>query len=303
MSQPLNRRIFQIVLVFAAVAFAGVAFIPIFSAFNHPISLSSSVNGTSSSGLSTSEPTSNLEDQVRGYQLVLQKEPDNQAALKGLLEARLRLLSHKQRGEIKPSDIQGAIEPLEKLTKLNPQQSNYAVLLAQAKEQIGDKEGAAQAYNSILSTKPGDLKALQGMVKLQIDQQRPQAAIGLLQDTLSKAATANSIQPGTIDVIAVKVLLGSVYTFQKNYSQAASVYDQAIKENAQDFRPVLAKAMLVKEQGHNEQAKPLFQNALALAPSKYKDEINRLAELTLPHHTKITVPSPSSTSSPTNTKP
>jgi len=282
-SQPGNRRIFQIVLVLAVVAFVGISLIPILTAFNPPKSLSSNVSGMSNSALSSSAQSSTLEDQVRGYESVLQREPENQTALKGLLEARLRLLSQKKRGEVKPSDIQVVIETLEKLVKLNPQQSEYAVLLAQAKQEIGDLEGAAQVYRSILSTKPGDLKALQGMVKLQLAKQRPEAAVGLLQDTISKAAQANSIQPGSVDVVAVQILLGGVYSFQKEYTQADNIYDQAMKQNTQDFRPVLAKAMLLKEQGKYEQAQPLFASASTLAPTQYKDEINKLAQLSPPH--------------------
>lgn len=297
MSQPRNRLIFQIVLAFAVITFVGVALIPVISALNNPKSVSGSPTSMSNNAAPVSEQTSNLEDQIRGYEALLQKDPENQADLEGLLEARLRLLSQKKRGEIKTSDIQAVIEPLTKLVKLNPQQTKFAVLLAQAKEQIGDKEGAAQVYRSILTTKPGDMNALQGMVRLQLDQHRPEAAIGLLQDTLSKAASANSIQPHTIDVVGVQVLLSNVYGFQKNYAPAASVLDQAIKQNSQDFRPVLAKAMLLKEQGHNEAAKPLFASALSLAPSQYKDQINKLAEFSPDKTNTLSQPSPDSTDS------
>ncbi|MBD2519805.1 tetratricopeptide repeat protein [Nostoc sp. FACHB-973] len=276
MSQPRNRWVVQVILVLAILAFVGVSVIPIFGALNN--TPSSSQNNPSTRGsLTSSDQKSKLEDQVRGYELVLQREPENQTALKGLLEARLQLLSQKEKAEVKPSDIQVVIEPLEKLAKLNPEQSEYAVLLAQAKQQIGDREGAAQAYRSVLDTKPGDLKALQGMVALLMSQQRPEAAIGLLQDTLTQAGQTNINQPGSIDTVAVQVLLGSVHASQKRYAQAASAYDQAIKKDPKDFRPVVAKAMLLKQQGKNAQAKPLFDSAAALAPAQYRDEINKAA--------------------------
>ncbi|MEA5616459.1 Tfp pilus assembly protein PilF [Cronbergia sp. UHCC 0137] len=279
MSKTRDRWIVQVILVLAVVAFVGVSLIPILGALNNSPS-------PAQTNADKNQPPSNqslkLEDEVRGYELVLQREPDNQTALKGLLQARLQILSQKPRGEVKPADIQAVIEPLEKLVQINPEQSDYGVLLAQAKQQLGDKEGAAQAYRSILAIKPGDLKALQGMVNLQLSEKRPEAAIGLLQETLSTATQANTLQPGSVDIVAVQVLLGSVYGFQKNYSKAASVYDRAIQKDAKDFRPVLAKAMLLKEQGQVDEAKPLFDNASALAPAQYRDEINKAAALPTP---------------------
>ncbi|MDZ8031807.1 tetratricopeptide repeat protein [Nostoc sp. DedSLP04] len=296
MSQPRNRWIVQVVLAVAILAFVGVSVIPIIGAFNN--TPPSSQNTASTRGSSPSaDQKSKLEDEARGYEQVLQREPENQTALKGLLQARLQLLSQKDKSEVKPGDIQVVIEPLEKLAKLNPEQSEYSVLLAQAKQQIGDREGAAQAYRSILSTKPGDLKALRGMVALLISQQRPEAAIGLLQETLSNAAQANTIQPGSVDIVAVQVLLGSVHASQKRYAQASSVYDQAIKKDPKDFRPVVAKAMLLKQQGKDADAKHLFDSAVALAPAQYKDGIKKAATAS-PTPNPVASPAPSPESTP-----
>jgi len=267
--------------------FVGVSIVPIISAFNTPTSTNQNI-ASSNGNLASSDQKSKLQDEVRGYELVLQREPENQTALKGLLQARLQLLSLNQ------GDVQGVIAPLEKLAKLNPERSEYGVLLAQAKQQIGDKEGAAQAYRTILDTKPGDLKALQGMVALLLDQQRPEAAIGLLQDTLNNATQANTIQPGSVNMIAVQVLLGNVYAAQKRYPQAFSAYEQAIKKDPKDFRPVLAKAMLLKEQGKTTEAKPLFDSAVSLAPAQYRDEINKAA-------TASPIPTPAASSAPVPT--
>lgn len=284
MSESRNRWMVRVVLAFAVVAFVGVSVMPIITTFNKPQSLPQNQANTENQG-SSLQQNPKLEDQARGYELVLQKEPENQTALKGLLQARLQLLSQKSPGEVKPADIQVVIEPLEKLARLNPQKSEYGVLLAQAKQQIGDQEGAAQTYRTILTAKPTDLKALQGMVSLQLNQKRPEAAIGLLEQSLTAAKSANTIQPGSGDVIAIQILLGNVYAFQKQELQAIAVYDQAINQDPQDFRPVLAKAMLFKQQGNLAEAKPLFDKARALAPAEYKDEINKVAAVSAPNST------------------
>ena len=63
-----------------------------------------------------------LAAQERGYSGVLQREPQNQTALEGLANVRLQM-----------DDTVGAIEPLEKLVKLNPDRADYQALLGQAK--------------------------------------------------------------------------------------------------------------------------------------------------------------------------
>lgn len=279
MSEPRTRWIVRIILVLAVLVFFGVSMIPIIGALNKPVSEQKQSNVQSQS---------KLEDEARGLELVLQREPENQAALKSLLQIRLLLLRQNK------TDMRAVIEPLEKLAKLNPGNTQYTVLLAQAKLGTGDKEGAAAAYRSILQTKPGDIKALQGMVALLLQEKRPQAAIGLLQETLySTAPKANKIQPGSVDAIAVQVLLGNVYASEQRYNQALTVYDQAIKSDAQDFRPVLAKAMLLKKQGKTNDAQPLFNKAALLAPTQYKDEINKAGSE--PSTPSSPTPSPDST--------
>lgn len=258
----------NIVLILAVLAFVGFSTIPfLIDAVNNSQAKTTATSSPVPSPSASSAPKKEeLEAQVKGYELVLQREPDNLTALRGLLEARLAL-----------GDIKGAIEPLEKLAKLNPNETYYAVLLAQAKQQLQDPEGAAQVYRNILATKPGDLNALVGLVGLLQKQNRPEAAIGLLQDTLKAAPQANQVQANSIDVPSVQVILGGVYADQKRYSEAIAIYDEATKLDKQDFRPVLGKALALKAQGKPEEAKPLFNTASELAPARYKDQIKLLA--------------------------
>lgn len=246
-------------LVLAVLAFVGFSMLPLLgSVFQE--------NQPAKGATSAATKPTDLEAQAKSWELVLQKEPQNPTALRGLLEVRL-----------KQGDIKGAIAPLEQLVKLNPDQTDYAVLLAQAKQQTGDREGAAQTYRTILTSKPGNLNALQGLVSLLIQQNRPEAAIGLLQDTLKTATPINDMKPGTVDVISVQLLLGQVYANQKRYAESLTIYEEAIKANKQDFRPVLAKALILKEQGKLSDAKPFFTAAVSLAPAQYKDQVKQLA--------------------------
>ncbi len=277
MSQKRNPWI-KVVMVLALLAFVGFSLIPLLGVVFTENSPSTEATSPATPVISA-QKQAELEAQAKGYELVVQREPQNTTALRGLLETRLKL-----------GDIPGAIEPLDQLVKLSPEQTEYAVLLAQAKQQMGDKEGAAQTYRSILASKPGNLDALQGLVSLYIQQERPETAIGLLQDTLKTATPVNDIQPGTVDITSVQLLLGQVYVYEKRFTEAIAIYDEAIKANKQDFRPVLAKAIVLSEQGKTTEAKPLFTTAVSLAPPKYKDQVQQLAQESLTPNSAAATP-------------
>lgn len=288
MTDKRNRWIINVVLVLAVVAFVGFSLIPLIDAAFKGNQTQTAASPSPVQSASATPKKEELEAQAKGYELVLQREPENPTALRGLLEARLGL-----------GDVKGAIAPLQKLAKLNPNETEYAILLAQAQQQTKDSEGAAQTYRDILKTKPGDRNALQGLTNLLLQQSRPEAAVGLLQDTIKTAPQANKIQPNSIDVGSVQVMLGQVYTFQKRYDEAIAVFDEAAKANKQDFRPVLGKALILKEQGKTDAAKPLFASAAELAPAQYKDQINKLATAPSPGATApSTVPNPITPPSP-----
>ena len=203
-----------------------------------------------------------LEAEASGYQKVLEREPDNNTALTGLLRIKLQ-----------QKDIPGAIAPLEKLAKLNPGQTEYGVLLAQAKQQIEDYEGAAAAYSQVLGEHPGDIYALGGMTNLYLVQDLPERAIALLKKTIAVASNEDSPNADSIDRDSVELLLGELYTNQERYGEAIALYDQLAKANEDDFRPIFAKALVLKKQGDLIAAKPILEKAYIAAPEQYKDQI------------------------------
>lgn len=117
--KPLQR----ILIIVSAISFLG----------STGYTLAQMFNGSQSPPVTTELASlEQLQEQARGYELVLQREPKNSVALQGLVEARLQM-----------NDWQGAIAPLEKLVQLNPQQVEYQALLTEVKMQV-EKEGDHQ---------------------------------------------------------------------------------------------------------------------------------------------------------------
>jgi tetratricopeptide (TPR) repeat protein len=269
-----NRWLVNSVLVLATLALMGVSIFPMLQATTggKPIA---SPQATQTPEARTEE----LKKQADGYAAVLQREPENPTALRGLLEAKLGL-----------GDVKGAMEPLEKLAKLNPQETRYSVLLAQAKQQMGDLESAAQVYRDVLKGKPGNVEALGGLSALLMDQKRPEAAILLLKDTLKEAPKTNQAAPGTVDTLAIQVLLGKVLAADKRYDEAIGIFDGAAKENGQNFQPIFYKAQVLQQQGKTDEAKPLFEKAANMAPVQFKDQILKAANPVPPEASPTAAP-------------
>lgn len=269
-----RRGIIIVVMVLALIAFVGFSMGPLLGSILSNQQAKQQPKATPTEA-SNAAREADLQSQARGYELVLQREPENETALRGLLQAKLQLI------QLGKANIKEVISPLTQLAKLHPESVEYSVLLAQAKQYTGDLEGAAQTYRAVLENKPGQIQALQGLVNLQLQQERPEAAIGLLQDTLKAAPQVNQAQPGSIDETSVQLILGQVYAEQKRYEEAIAIYDEAIKTDEQDFRPLLAKALVLKQQGNTEEAEPLFLKASDLAPANFKDQIRASAGTTL----------------------
>ena len=251
-------------LILALLVFLSLYMMPLLGLIGAGRGNSSSTTITPIQNIS-SERQQELETEAQGFELVLQREPDNANALRGLLDIRL-----------KQGDIKGAIKPLERLANLNKAETGYKILLAQAKEQIKDYDGAIDTYRQVISSQPGNMNALEGLVALFLKQNHSQKAIGELQKIITVAPQVNSTEGNSIDVTAVKLLLAKVYVKQERYQAAIAVYDQAIDANKQDWRPVLAKAMVLQEQGQESEANSLFNQAIEIAPVKYKSQIQQI---------------------------
>jgi cytochrome c-type biogenesis protein CcmH/NrfG len=117
----MNRKTVQrvLVLLFGLAFIGSTAFMLVGSLFSNDSQPSASTS--TATGSSEQEQ---LQAQIRGYEKVLTREPNNPTALQGLVQARLAL-----------QDLPGAMEPLEKLVQLYPQEPELKALLEAVKQQ------------------------------------------------------------------------------------------------------------------------------------------------------------------------
>lgn len=263
------------VLIVVTLSFLGVSIAPLLGGLFAPPAQQAANNANQN----TSEQD-RIKIQIEGFEAVLKSDPKNQTALSGLVDLRNQLGKTKE-----------TIEPLQTLSDTFPDQPKYRMALAYTYIELKDPKNALAEYRKILTTKPGYIPAIQSIVNIELADKRPEAAIGILQDTLKTAETANTVQANTVDTSTVRWILGDVYRKDNRMDEAIATFDQMIKENAKDFRPYLGKAQLRQIQGKEDEAKKLFDKSIELAPAEAKDEVKRLAALS-PQKAPLTNPAP-----------
>jgi tetratricopeptide (TPR) repeat protein len=226
-------------------------------------------NPTGSQSAAT-DTNGTLIKEEEGYEIVLKRNPDNESVLKGLIETRLKLI---QSGVRQPKDV---VDPLKQLVKLKPSDPLYTSLLAQAQQKAGDFEGAAQTNRDLLTQQPTNPNALQGYVESLVRKQKSTEAIDVVQKAIATAKQMNQQQAGSADLPAIELVLGDVYLSQKRNADAMALYERLQKENPNDFRPVLAKGIVLSNEGKSAEALTQLKAADAMAPVQVKEKIQGL---------------------------
>lgn len=248
--ESLARKLLNILLlVVGAATFLGFSFGPLFQALGPSESPEASL------------VTEQLQAQADGYRAVLEREPDNPIALRGLIDTQLQL-----------NEPQGAIEPLKKLVQLEPENRQLRAFLAQIQQDTGDFEGALEQLQILHDRDPKDGQVLQQLVDVQLTLGRTSEAIALLEKHLEETPENND----------VRLRLAFVYARHNQTEKAIALYDELIAADPSDFTPVLGKAIALSsatDENLRAKAPELFEQAARLAPPQVREQIRQQAEV------------------------
>lgn len=113
------KQVQRVIMILSIMSFFGTSIFGLGKVFKGAFEKKPEVNQTTEQ----QSATALLQKQEKGYETVLKREPNNPTALEGLLNVRLQ-----------QNNIQGAIEPLEKLVKLYPDRQDYQNSLTELKQ-------------------------------------------------------------------------------------------------------------------------------------------------------------------------
>jgi predicted Zn-dependent protease len=134
-----TNKFTKIFVIVSGIAFMGSSVIGISGLIGQ------SVNRPAVSENATQSQNAQLQTEEKGFEGVLKREPNNQTALRGLVEIRMRR-----------NDVSGTKAVLEQLVKLNPTDQQYKEFLAAVNKQIADtkKVGTLKPTEPVQPTQP-----------------------------------------------------------------------------------------------------------------------------------------------------
>lgn len=137
--------------------------------------------------------------------------------------------------------------------KAQPKAWQWRLLLSQLELRNGNPAGADSQLQLLTRLQPTNVEVLQAQALLRMEQGRPQDAINSLQMALTASPPSHRV--------AIGLLLADLQRQSGAGAAALSTYQQLSKEAPQDARPLMAQALLMQEQGKQDQARLLLETA------------------------------------------
>lgn len=157
-----------------------------------------------------------------------------------------------------------AEQQLVKLSKAKPGNVDVLRVLAETQSTIGNTGNAVETYRRAWAASgESNLEILTGLTTALGNDNQSQVAVDLVRSLLSNEAVTKNI--GDVEL---GLLLAKAYSqWRGHIPDALAQYDQLIEKYADDFRPLLGKGLLLRQQGREGDAQRMFIQARYLAPA------------------------------------
>ncbi|XWS59767.1 hypothetical protein CRYUN_Cryun08bG0149800 [Craigia yunnanensis] len=209
---------------------------------------------------STVEPTPtdsniSLEDQEKTIEEHLTQYPNDVEALQSLIEVR-----------IKSRKLQQAIEVIDRLIELEPEDTEWPMLKAQIHSYGGDFELANNEFEEILAKDPVRVEAFHGLVMAYSESGQKMKE---LEKRIEGAMEKCKKEKKNKDFRDFKLLIAQIRVIEGNHSEALKVYEGLAKQEPRDFRPYLCMGVIYSLLKKKDEAEKQFEKVRKLVPKNH----------------------------------
>ncbi|MBA0567334.1 hypothetical protein Golax_009509 [Gossypium laxum] len=203
----------------------------------------------------TRESMVSLEEQEKTLVQKLGKTPNDVETLRSLMEVRIKL-----------KKLQQAIDVIERLIRLEPQDPEWPMLRAQIHSYAGNFELAKKEFEEILAKDPDRVEAFHGLVMAYSDSGQK---LKELEKRIEGAMEKCKKEKKNKDFRDFKLLIAQIRVIEGRHSEALKVYEGLVKEEPKDFRPYLCMGIIYTLLKKKAEAEKQFEKFRKLVPKNH----------------------------------
>ncbi|XP_072959894.1 protein SLOW GREEN 1, chloroplastic-like [Typha angustifolia] len=184
----------------------------------------------------------------------LASNPDDVKSLRALMEAK-----------VQAKKLPEAIEIVDRLIALEPDEKDLPLLKAHLQSYNGDAELAKQAFEEILQKDPFLVEAYHGLVMAAShseDDGELDAILMKVQDAMELCKKAKKKE----ELRDFKLLVAQIMVVEGKYEDSLRIYKELVKEEPRDFRPHLCQGIIYTLLRKKDEAEKHFQKYRRLVP-------------------------------------
>ncbi|XP_010925351.1 protein SLOW GREEN 1, chloroplastic [Elaeis guineensis] len=194
------------------------------------------------------------EDEEERYVKILERDPTDVEALKVVLYGKMR------KGKTKE-----AVEYVERLIALEPDEVEWRLLQALSYELMGNLAKAKRLFKEILKERPLLLRALHGLALAMHKNHEGPAVFDMLNKALELARREKRVT----EERNIKILIAQMHVVKGDLEGASKQFQDLINENPRDFRPYLCQGIIYSLLDRKKEADEQFEIYQSLIPDEF----------------------------------
>ncbi|CAA7042212.1 unnamed protein product [Microthlaspi erraticum] len=196
-----------------------------------------------------------FEDQERSLEEHLASHPEDAEALRSLMEVR-----------IKSKKLLEAIEVINQLIELEPEEKEWPMLKANIFSHSGDSESAKNGFEEILTKDPLCVEAYHGLL---LAYSESGSDLSLVEKRIGEAMEKCKREKNRKDLRDFKLLVAQIRVIEGKHNEALKLYQELVKEEPRDFRPYLCQGIIYTVLKKQDEAEKQFEKFRKLVPRNH----------------------------------
>ncbi|KAL9228653.1 hypothetical protein vseg_004208 [Gypsophila vaccaria] len=206
----------------------------------------------------TTMPSTEDEDNERKLEEHVTENPNDVEALKSLMEVR-----------IKNKKLAKAVEVINKLVEIEPQEKEWLLLRAHMYSYMGETELAKAEFEDIIAKEPARVEAYHGLVMAVSQGEEGSGELDVVSGRIKEAIEKCRKEKRKDEVRDFRLLIAQVRVIEGNYDEALRIYQELVKEDPRDFRPYLCQGIIYTLMRKKDEADKQFEKYKRLVPQEH----------------------------------